>query len=90
MDNARAVIGRYFDGFNAGDTEAMLACLATDVSTMSTRVRARRQGQICGVLRPYDPVLPRDLDRLGGHGVTEDGTRAAAEYSGERDLSGDR
>ena len=57
----------YFAAFNAGDTEAMLACLAEDVAHHVNEGQVRRgKAAVCRVLRAYEPLLPRRADRYGG------------------------
>lgn len=80
MTHARATIQRYFDAFNAGDTDAMLACLAEDVAhhVNEGQVREGREkfAAFCAHMsRCYSETLT-DMVIM----VSEDGTRAAAEY----------
>jgi steroid delta-isomerase-like uncharacterized protein len=70
----------YFDAFNAGDTEAMLACLADDVAHHvnegQVRIGKERFAQFCAHMdRCYREELTDMVifDAMGG-------TRAAAEY----------
>ncbi|MEP5828619.1 MAG: ketosteroid isomerase-related protein [Lentilitoribacter sp.] len=74
------IVGRYFDAFNAGDTEAMLACLTENVAhhVNEGQVRTGRAafGEFCKhMARCYD-------ERLSDMVILTDpsGTRAAAEY----------
>ncbi|KUF10398.1 nuclear transport factor 2 family protein [Pseudoponticoccus marisrubri] len=77
---SRNVVQDYFDAFNAGDVEAMLACLSTDVehhvNEGQIRVGKVKFGEFCAHMNHcYDETLT-DMVIL----VSEDGTRAAAEY----------
>jgi steroid delta-isomerase-like uncharacterized protein len=80
MDKARAVIGRYFDGFNAGDTDRMLACLATDVqhhvNEGAIRVGKVKFAEFCAHMNHCYRETLTDMVIM----ATGDGTRAAAEY----------
>jgi steroid delta-isomerase-like uncharacterized protein len=76
-----ALIRRYYDAFNRGDADGMLACLAEDV-VHDVNQGARRTGkaafrQFCGrMAHSY-------RERLEGIVVmaSDDGTRAAAEFN---------
>ena len=75
-----SVVGRYFEAFNAGDTDAMLACLTEDVAhhVNEGQVRHGRDefAMFCRHMsRCYAEEL-RDMVILSH----PDGTRAAAEY----------
>jgi steroid delta-isomerase-like uncharacterized protein len=78
---ARATVAAYFDPFNAGDGEAMCALVTEDVAHPVSQ-GAVRQGraafaEFCAHMgRCYRERL-EDLVIL----VSEDGTRAAAEYT---------
>ena len=80
MSDARTVIQRYFDAFNAGDTEAMLDCLSTDVehhvNEGMIRVGKIKFGEFCAHMSHCYREELTDMVVL----VSEDGTRAAAEY----------
>ena len=74
-------VQRYFDAFNAGDTDAMLDCLADDVAHHVNEgvVRTGRDAfaAFCAHMdRCYDETL-EDMVIF----ATPDGTRAAAEYT---------
>ncbi len=74
------IIERYFDGFNAGDVDAMLACLSEDVAhhVNEGQVRTGRAafGDFCAHMnRCYKETLS-DMVIL----TNPSGTRAAAEY----------
>lgn len=75
-----SVVGRYFEAFNAGDTDAMLACLTEDVAhhVNEGQVRHGRDefATFCRHMsRCYAEEL-RDMVILSH----PDGTRVAAEY----------
>lgn len=75
------LIQSYFDAFNAGDTQAMLACLSADVAHHvnegDIRIGKDRFADFCAHMsRCYDERLT-DMVIF----VNEDGTRAAAEYT---------
>lgn len=76
-----ALIERYFAAFNAGDAEGMLACLSDDVAH-DVNQGARREGkalfaEFCAHMeRCYRETL-KDMVLF----VSEDGTRAAAEFT---------
>ncbi len=78
---ARALIQRYYEAFDAGDAEGMIACLAEDVAH-DVNQGARRIGhaafrEFCAhMARCYRERLT-DMTIL----VSEDGTRAAAEFT---------
>ena len=79
--SARDTIQRYFDAFNAGDADAMLACLADDVAhhVNEGQVRSGKEkfSEFCAHMsrcyreRLTDMVIFAD----------DSGTRAAAEYT---------
>jgi steroid delta-isomerase-like uncharacterized protein len=80
-DAARATVTAYFDAFNRGDTAAMLACLTEDVEHHVNQGAVRRGkaafAEFCARMgRCYREQL-RDMVIL----VSDDGTRAAAEYT---------
>lgn len=78
---SEALIRRYYEGFNAGDSAAMLACLSDDVAH-DVNQGMRRRGkdkfdQFCRhMARCYKEEL-RDIAIM----VSEDGHRAAAEFN---------
>jgi steroid delta-isomerase-like uncharacterized protein len=81
MTQSRQTIERYFTAFNAGDTEAMVACLAQDVAhhVNEGQVREGRAkfAEFCAHMsRCYSEELT-DMVIF----VSDDGTRAAAEYT---------
>lgn len=78
---ARATVAAYFDAFNAGDAAAMLACVTDDVEHHVNQGDVRRGraafAEFCGHMgRSYRERL-EDMVIL----VSEDGSRAAAEFT---------
>lgn len=75
-----ALIGRYYDAFNAGDPEGMLACLADDiehrVNEGTPRIGRKRFAEFCG----HMGVSYRETLQAIVIFATDDGTRAAAEF----------
>ena len=74
-------ITRYFAAFNAGDTDGMIACLAEDVAHHvnegNIRIGKEKFAEFCAHMsRCYKENLT-DLVIF----ATEDGTRAAAEFT---------
>lgn len=74
------IIQSYFEAFNTGDTDAMLACLSEDVAHHVNEGQVRRGraafGEFCAHMsRCYDEMLS-DMVIL----TDPSGTRAAAEY----------
>ncbi len=79
-DAARALIERYYAAFNAGDTEAMLACLTEDVAH-DINQGGRQSGK--AAFRDFLAHMDRCYrERLADIVVmtAPDGTRAAAEF----------
>ena len=79
-DATRALVERYFEAFNAGDVEAMLACLAEDVHH-DVNQGARRTGRVA--FRAFCEHMARCYrERLSDIVVmvSADGARAAAEF----------
>jgi steroid delta-isomerase-like uncharacterized protein len=75
-----ALIERYYQAFNAGDGEAMLACVAEDI-VHDVNQGMRRTGK--AALRTFIGHMERCYaERLESIAVmaTADGTRAAAEF----------
>lgn len=75
------IIQRYFDGFNAGDTDAMLDCLTDDIAhhVNEGQIRTGKAAfaDFCAhMTRCYRETLT-DMVIL----ASPDGTRAAAEYT---------
>ncbi len=78
---SRDLIHRYYNAFNAGDTDAMLACLTPDVAHHvnegGIRVGQESFRAFCDhMARTYREELS-DIVVM----VSEDGTRAAAEFT---------
>lgn len=80
-ETALSLIDRYYSAFNAGDGEAMLACLAEDVAH-DVNQGARQVGK-----EAFRAFLAH-MDRCYAERLTdivlmasEDGTRAAAEFT---------
>src|SRR5687767_242992 len=74
------LIERYYRAFNAGDSEAMLTCLAEDI-VHDVNQGARRTGK--AAFRAFAAHMERCYaERLENIAVmaTADGTRAAAEF----------
>lgn len=76
----KSLIARYFDAFNAKDTDAMLACLSQDVAHHvnegDIRIGREKFAAFCAhMTRCYDETLT-DMVIF----ANEDGSRAAAEY----------
>ena len=80
-DGTLALIGRYYAAFNAGDNEAMLACLDKDVAH-DINQGARQIGQ--DAFRAFLAHMDRCYrERLADIVImaSDDGTRAAAEFT---------
>lgn len=80
MTDARSTLGRYFDAFNAGDTDGMPACLAPDlehhVNEGAIRLGKAPFAAFCAHMsRCYAETLT-DIVLF----VPEGGRRGAAEY----------
>jgi len=76
-----ALIRRYFDAFNASDSEGMLACLTDDV-IHDVNQGERRTGK--DKFRAFNARMTHHYrERLEGIAVmvSKDGTRAAAEFN---------
>ena len=79
-DTAQATVQRYFEAFNAGNTDAMLACLSEDVAHHVNEGNIRQGkaafAEFCAHMsRCYKENLT-DMVIM----ASADGTRAAAEY----------
>lgn len=76
----REVIERYFAAFNAGDTEGMLACLATDVehhvNEGQIRVGKVKFAEFCAHMSHCYAENLTDMVIF----ANDEGTRGAAEY----------
>ena len=81
MNETRAVIEAYFRAFNADDKAAMLGCLAEDVAHHvnegQVRVGRKAFAEFCTHMSYCYAEELTDLVVF----VSEDGTRAAAEYT---------
>ena len=80
-NETRALIQRYFDAFNAGDIDAMIACVGDDV-IHDVNQGERRQGRerfhaFCARMAHH---YREQLDGLTIM-VSDDGRRAAAEFN---------
>jgi steroid delta-isomerase-like uncharacterized protein len=76
-----ALLRRYYDAFNRGDSEGMLACLAEDV-VHDVNQGSRREGK--AAFREFNEHMARCYkEQLEGIVVmaSDDGTRAAAEFN---------
>lgn len=80
MEDARALVARYYDAFNAGDVPGMLDCLAEDVAH-HVNEGAVRTG------KPAFEAFCAHMARCYAERLTDivvmaspDGTRAAAEF----------
>ena len=76
-----ALIRRYFDAFNSGDTQAMLACLADDV-IHDVNQGARRVGKaaFADFCRHMSDTYQEELSGIAVM-TSADGARAAAEFN---------
>ncbi len=78
---ARAAVQAYFDAFNASDVEAMLACVTDDVEHHVNQGAVRRGrgafAEFCGHMGVSYREDLRDMVIF----VSDDGTRAAAEFT---------
>jgi steroid delta-isomerase-like uncharacterized protein len=81
MSETEALIRRYYDAFNAGDTAGMLACLADDV-IHDVNQGARRVGKAAftDFCRHMSETYEERLTDIAVM-VSADGTRAAAEFN---------
>lgn len=79
--NTFALIERYYEAFNRGDSEGMLACLADDV-VHDVNQGSRREGK--AAFRQFNANMTRCYkETLEGIVImsTPDGARAAAEFN---------
>ncbi|WP_083097759.1 ketosteroid isomerase-related protein [Pseudophaeobacter leonis] len=73
-------IARYFTAFNAGDTQAMLDCLADEVAHHVNEGKIRRgKGQFAAFCAHMSRCYKEELTELVLF-ESEDGSRAAAEF----------
>lgn len=78
---SRDLIQRYFDAFNAGDAEGMLACVTDDVEHHVNEGDVRRGRAAFAEFCAHMGVSYRErLDDMVIF-VSDDGTRAAAEFT---------
>ncbi|MCW2366238.1 steroid delta-isomerase-like uncharacterized protein [Sphingobium sp. B7D2B] len=76
----RALLARYYDAFNAGDAETMLACLADDVvHDINQGERESGKDAFRAFLGRMDRAYRERLADIALM-VNEDGSRAAAEF----------
>jgi steroid delta-isomerase-like uncharacterized protein len=80
MDEARALVARYYAAFNAGDVDGMLACLADDVAHHVNEGAVRWANRLRGVLRHMNRCYREHLSDIVVM-ASPDGTRAAAEFT---------
>jgi steroid delta-isomerase-like uncharacterized protein len=77
---ARATIQSYYDAFNAGETEAMLACLADDVAHHVNEGKVRHgKAAFAAFSAHMSRCYKENLTDMVIF-VSEDGGRAAAEF----------
>ncbi|HMO72443.1 MAG TPA: ketosteroid isomerase-related protein [Paracoccaceae bacterium] len=80
-DTARDTLARYYAAFNAGDAAGMLACVTEDVEHRVNEGGIRRGkalfAEFCGHMGVSYRENLRDMVIF----VTDDGTRAAAEFT---------
>lgn len=78
--DAIALIRRYYDAFNAGDAEAMLACLADDiehrVNEGAHRIGKEKFAEFCGHMGVSYREQLKDMVIF----ANDEGNRAAAEF----------
>ncbi|MDE2618974.1 MAG: nuclear transport factor 2 family protein [Sphingomonadales bacterium] len=80
-DEALALIGRYYAAFNAGDGEAMLACLSDDVAhDINQGTRQVGKAAFRAFLAHMDRCYREQLADIVVM-ANDDGTRAAAEFT---------
>jgi steroid delta-isomerase-like uncharacterized protein len=79
-ETALSLLRRYYDAFNAGDPEGMLACLTEDVEHRVNegghRIGKARFAEFCSHMGVSYREELRDLVLF----ATDDGSRAAAEF----------
>lgn len=76
-----ATIQRYFDAFNAGDTDGMIACLTDDVAHHVNEGNVRRGKEAFADFCAHMTQSYRETLTDMVIFATTDGTRAAAEYT---------
>lgn len=79
-DTTIALVRRYYDAFNAGDTDGMLACLGDDiehrVNEGAHRIGKDKFREFCGHMGVSYREQLQDIVIF----ANDDGTRAAAEF----------
>jgi steroid delta-isomerase-like uncharacterized protein len=78
MGNKMQIIQDYFDAFNAGDTEGMLACLTEDVAHHVNEGKIRRGKDLFAAFCAHMSRCYRE--NLTDMVIFSNGDRAAAEY----------
>ena len=77
----QALIARYYDAFNRGDTDGMLACVTDDLihdtNQGDRRIGRDRFHAFCARMSPHDKERLEDIIVMS----TPDGARAAAEFN---------
>ncbi|ABA79802.1 isopropylmalate/homocitrate/citramalate synthase [Rhodobacter sphaeroides] len=76
----RELIGRYYEAFNAGDAEGMLACVTDDIEHRVNEGEVRHGREAFADFCSHMGVSYREELRDMVIFVTEDGTRGAAEF----------
>jgi steroid delta-isomerase-like uncharacterized protein len=81
MTDTANLIAAYFDAFNRGDAGAMLACVTEDVEHHVNQGAVRRGKAAFAEFCAHMGVSYREQLRDMAILVSDDGTRAAAEYT---------
>ncbi|WP_043828138.1 ketosteroid isomerase-related protein [Cereibacter sphaeroides] len=76
----RELIGRYYEAFNAGDAEGMLACVTDDIEHRVNEGEVRHGREAFADFCSHMGVSYREELRDMVIFVNEDGTRGAAEF----------
>ena len=78
---SEALVRRYYEAFNRGDAEAMLACLADDVAhDVNQGMRRKGKDRFRDFCRHMTRCYKEELSDIVVM-VSEDGQRAAAEFN---------
>ncbi|ABN77383.1 protein of unknown function DUF1486 [Rhodobacter sphaeroides ATCC 17029] len=80
MMTGRELIGRYYEAFNAGDAEGMLACVTDDIEHRVNEGEVRHGREAFADFCSHMGVSYREELRDMVIFVNEDGTRGAAEF----------
>lgn len=80
-ETARATIARYYAAFNAGDAAGMLACVTEDVEHRVNEGGIRRGRALFAEFCAHMGVSYRETLRDMVIFASDDGTRAAAEFT---------